>query len=265
MIKKSLYFAICAIAFFSQFGYANEKKAYTLGAGDIVKVYVFQSPDLTTETRISEAGTIAFPLIGEVEVQGLTPIEVRNKLTDLLINGGFLVKPQVTVNVTQYVSRQASVLGQVNKPGKYPLQAGSTKMSDLLALAGGINTQGSDTLTLIRTQNGKESRIEIDMAELLKDTTKDIEIQAGDIVYVERAPVFYIYGEVQKPGAYRLERRMTVMHALSVGGGLTQRGTTRGIQLSRPNNENGKNDTVKVTLSDTIQQNDILYVKESLF
>jgi polysaccharide export outer membrane protein len=266
MLRKILF--LLAIFFFCisfNSSYAADKKNYILGAGDIIKIYVFQNPDLTSELRVSEAGTISFPLLGEVEARGLTPTELENKLSDALIKGGYLVKPRIT-DVSQFLSQQASVLGEVNKPGKYPLQGNNNRITDLLALAGGIGVNGADTLTLIRNQDGKETKREIDIPKLLRGEigAENIEVQPDDIIYVERAPVFYIYGEVQKPGAYRLERNMTVMQALSVGGGITPRGTTRGIQLTRPAAD-GKNETIKVSLSDSVKRNDILYIKESLF
>jgi polysaccharide export outer membrane protein len=267
MLRKILFFlAVILFYAFSCVSYAADKKNYILGAGDVIKIYVFQNPDLTSEFRVSEAGTISFPLLGEVEVQGLTPTGLEDKLSDALIKGGYLIKPRITVNVSQFLSQQVSVLGEVNKPGKYPLQGNSNRITDLLALAGGIGINGADTLTLIRNQNGKENKINIDVPELLRagNSEQNIEVQSGDIIYVERAPVFYIYGEVQKPGAYRLERNMTVMQAVSVGGGITARGTTRGIQLTRPSLD-GKNATTKVSLSDPVRKDDILYIKESLF
>jgi polysaccharide biosynthesis/export protein len=194
-----------------------------LGVGDNIRVTVFQNPDLTTETRISEKGTILFPMIGEVAVSGHTPSGAANVIADRLKRGRFLNNPQVTVSLTQLRSRQVSVLGQVVKPGRYPLDDTSAKLTDLLALAGGVGPLGDDTISVVLTRNGRQSRLEVDVARMYRtgDLSSNIELQNGDTIFVQRAPVFYIYGEVQKAGAYRLEPNMSVMHALSVGGGLT--------------------------------------------
>src|SRR5262245_61691162 len=111
-----------------------------LGPGDMLKVSVYGSPDLTLETRLSERGSISFPLIGEVDVNGITPFAAEKKIAGLLESGGFIRKPQVNVLVTSVQSRQISVLGQVNRPGRYPIE-GKRNLTDVLALAGGANPE----------------------------------------------------------------------------------------------------------------------------
>jgi polysaccharide export outer membrane protein len=237
-----------------------------LGVGDNIRVTVFQNPDLTTETRISEKGTILFPMIGEVAVSGHTPSGAANVIADRLKRGRFLNNPQVTVSLTQLRSRQVSVLGQVVKPGRYPLDDTSAKLTDLLALAGGVGPLGDDTISVVLTRNGRQSRLEVDVARMYRtgDLSSNIELQNGDTIFVQRAPVFYIYGEVQKAGAYRLEPNMSVMHALSVGGGLTPRGTERGLKLHR-RLPDGSVEKLDAKLTDTLQADDVIYVRESLF
>jgi polysaccharide export outer membrane protein len=107
---------------------------------------------------------------------------------------------------------------------------------------------------------------EIDIHEALKtgEMEKNFPVANGDIIFVPRAPLFYIYGEVQRPGAYRLEKEMTVMQALSVGGGLNVRGTERGIRINR-HGGNGTIQSIECQMSDKVQENDVIYVKESLF
>jgi polysaccharide export outer membrane protein len=137
---------------------------------------------------------------------------------------------------------------------------------DLLALAGGISPDGGDVVTVIRKRNGKVFKDQIDTAELMRgaDMTGNSDVQAGDIIFVDRAPRFYIYGEVQRPGQLRLERQMTVLQALSAGGGLTLRGTERGLRVKR-RDQDGKLQTIDVKGDDLLQPNDVVYVKESLF
>src|SRR5882672_4751113 len=120
-------------------GSALGQSGEILGEGDSIRITVFQNPDLTTETRISERGTITFPLIGEVSLAGLTPARAEARIAEHLVKGKFLVKPQVNLNLVQVRSRQVSVLGQVVRPGRYPLDDTSSNLTDILALAGGIS------------------------------------------------------------------------------------------------------------------------------
>lgn len=235
-----------------------------LGVGDVVKITVFQNPDMTTEARISEAGTITFPLLGSVRVAGLSPAQAESAIAEGLKKGGYVVQPQVNVFLVQLRSRQVPVLGQVNKPGKYALEESSTKLTDLLALAGG--TTGSDTVTVMKKNGAGYRKIEVDLPELfLKgDLSSDLQVTNGDIVYVQRPPVFYVYGEVARPGVYRLERKMTVMQALATAGGLTPRGTDRDIGITR-RDDTDQVQRVTTNLNDFVKQDDVIYVRQSWF
>ena len=236
-----------------------------LGAGDVVKVSVYGNQDLTLETRVSEAGTITFPLIGTVELGGLTAAAAEKKIAGMLESGGFIRKAQVNLLVTSLQSAQVSVLGQVNRPGRYPIEGKRTLM-DMLALAGGFGADGGDVVSLIRKRNGVTTKDAIDVVDMVRgnDFTRDFEVMGGDILYVERAPRFYIYGEVQRPGPFRLERQMTLLQALSTGGGLTPRGTERGIRIKR-RDAKGVLQVIEAKQDDLVQVDDVIYVKESLF
>src|SRR5713101_2670413 len=237
-----------------------------LGGGDSVRITVFQNSDLTTETRISERGTITFPLIGEILLAGLTPAGAEARIAKQLIEGKFVLKPQVSLNVVRVRSRQVSVLGQVAHPGRYPLDDTSSSLTDLLALAGGIGPTGDDNVIVMVTRNGKTAKLEINVPTMYRtgDLSQNIQLQSGDTIFVQRAPVFYIYGEVQRAGTYRLEPDMTVMQALSVGGGVTPRGTDRGLKIRRKAG-NGNFQTIDAHLTDPLEPNDVIYVRESLF
>lgn len=254
------------LLFILSFALPAAAKEYLLGSGDIVRISVYDQPDLALETRIDENGAINFPLIGNVTIAGETAANAQNRIAERLLKGGFVKNPQVNLVVVQYRSKQISVLGQVNRPGKYPLESVST-LTDVLALAGGVSPAGADTVILVRKPEGKPKYIKkIDTLALYMDgqVELDIDVLQDDIIYVPRAPVYYIYGEVQRPGAFRLERDMSVMQALSVGGGITVRGTQRGIQIRR-RGADGKVMTIEPSLSDTVLADDVLYVKESLF
>jgi len=237
-----------------------------LGAGDSVRVTVFQNPDLTTEARVSPRGTIVFPLVGEIELGGLTPAQAGNRIADQLRRGGFMVKPQVAVSILQVRSRQVHVLGQLLRPGTYVLEDTGARLTDILTLAGGISAAGADTVTVLTHRDGKAVTRAIDLPAIFRggDAKTNIQIENGDTIFVERAPVFYIYGEVQRAGAYRLEPNMIVMQALALGGGLTRRATERGIGLHR-RMPDGKVTKFEAKLTDPVQAEDIVFVRESLF
>ncbi len=244
----------------------DSQREYVLGAGDIIRVSVFQNPDLTVETRVSEAGTITFPLVGTIPVGGSSIQSAEKVIARMLRDGGFVVQPQVNAIVTQYRSSQVSVLGLVNRPGKYPLELASNRITDVLALAGGIMPGAADIVAVTGVREGKSFHVEVDVPAMTQngDMSNNIPVQNGDIIYVHRAPVFYVYGEVQRPGAYRVESNMTVMQALAQGGGLTLRGTERGIRVHR-RNKDGKIERLDLAMDDVVKADDVIYVRESLF
>lgn len=240
--------------------------AYLLGTGDMVRVTVFQQPDMTTETRVSEAGTITFPLIGAVSVGGATVKQAEERIASLLRSRGFVKDPQVNVTLIQFKSRQISVLGHVNRAGRYALEDGTYYVTDAIALAGGAAPDAADSVTLVRQRDGKAITLEIDIPALFRSNGAMVnpEVIGGDTIFVDRFQYFYIYGEVQRPGVYRLEKGMTLMQALSVGGGLTLRASKKDIQVNRRGRD-GKVMTFTSQLNDPLLPDDVVYVKESLF
>lgn len=238
---------------------------YRMGTGDVVRITVYGNPDLTTEARVNETGGITFPLIGEVKLAGGTPAQGEAEIARRLSKGRFVNDPFVTLNVMQYRSQQISVLGKVNRPGKFTLEKVS-RISDALALAGGIAPDGADTVTLVRMRDGKAEYRDIDVIALFRPggEADNVLVQDGDIVNVVRQPMFYIYGEVQRPGAFRLEQNMSVVQALSLGGGVTARGTQKGIRILRRDDKGGIAQ-MEAKLADPVMKDDVIYVKESLF
>jgi polysaccharide export outer membrane protein len=239
---------------------------YRLGAGDVVRITVYQNPDLTLEARIGEGGTVSYPLLGVVRIGGLSISAAEKLIADGLRNGNFLKLPQVSVLPVQIRGNQASVLGQANRPGRYPIEVADMRMTDLLAAAGGVSGGGGDVVVLVGSREGKTFRLEIDLPALFASGGRelDVPIQNGDVLWIDRAPIAYIYGEVQRPGPIRVERSMTVMQALATGGGLTPRGTEKGLTLSRRGGD-GKPQVTRPTMDDRIQDGDVVYVRESLF
>ena len=233
---------------------AQDSADYRLGAGDSIRVQVFQNPDLTLEARVSENGAISYPLIGSIALGGISIAAAERKIADALRSGGFLVQPQVNIVLVQVRSNQLAVLGQVNRPGRFVLDTANTRVTDALAMAGGATPTGDDAVILSGTRDGKPFR----------KTDDDVAVHGGDTLYVQRAPVFYIYGEAQRPGSYRVERGMTVMQGLAAGGGPTVRGSETRLRLHRKSAAGVVQQTAP-GFSDLLQPNDVIYVRESLF
>lgn len=239
---------------------------YTLGAGDAIRIQVFQNPDLTLDTRVSEKGAVTYPLIGSVQLGGLTLAGAEKRIAAALKDGGFVQQPQVNITLMQVRGNQVSVLGQVNRPGRFPLETFNTRVSDMLAAAGGATPGGADVVIVTGQRDGKPYRKEIDVPSLFlsEGSEEDIVLSGGDTLYVHRAPMFYVYGEAQRPGAYRIERDMTVMQALALAGGPTLRGTDSRLRLHRKNG-NGEIAQLDPSLDEHVRPDDVIYVRESLF
>ena len=241
-------------------------REYRLGAGDVLRVVVFQNPDLTLETRLTESGVVSYPLVGSLRLSGLTIPEAEKLIADGLRNGNFVKQPQVTLVLLQVRGNQASVLGQVGRPGRYPIEASDMRLTDLLATAGGTAPSGADVVVLTGQRDGRPYRVEIDLPLLFSagGRDKDVIVQNGDTVWVDRQPIVYIYGEVQRPGAMRLERDMTVLQALAAGGGLNARGTQKGLRVHRKGRD-GAVEILEPTMTDKLREGDVVFVRESLF
>lgn len=340
-MKKILLLCLFVLsAFGTQLAFAD----YTLGTGDYVKVVVYGDDHLTREIRVADKGILTFPLIGEVAVEGLTTVEAERRIAALLQSGGFMTTPQVSVVVTQFMSKTVSVLGGVLKPGRYPVTRKSNIL-DMIAEAGGLNAEGSEIVTFVRGNAQKTydmseivhlkvdaGEIEVVGGETIYVGTKDVSVvgqvsrpgkfsiqggarrltdflslaggvvesagdtivysskasgvqvteqiniedlfsapesalnkvvQPGDIVYVPKAPQVYVYGEVQRPGVYKIEKKMSVMQAIAKAGGLTIRGTQRSAKLHRKN-QDGTVAKMSPDLTTILVDEDVLFIEESL-
>ena len=268
MIERLKNLVLLALALFCAGAAAQTSQDYTLGAGDAIRVQVFQNPDLTIEARVSETGTINYPLIGAVQLGGLSIAAAEKKIADALRTGGFVQKPQVNIVLVAVRGNQVSVLGQVNRPGRFPLETFNTKVTDMLALAGGATQLGDDLVIITGIREGKSFRKEIDIASLFLENkgADDIIVSGGDTIYVHRMPIYYIYGEVQRPGSFRVERGMTIRQALAQGGGPTIRGSQYRARLHRKNAAGVVEMTkIEKNLDAPIMSNDVLWVNESIF
>lgn len=244
----------------------GETSEYRLAAGDVVRIVVYQNPDLSLEARLSEAGALNYPLLGSLRLGGLTVAAAEQLIARGLRDGQFVRQPQVNVSVLQVRGHQASVLGLVNRPGRFALESGGLRLSDLLAMAGGASAGASDTAVVVGVRQGRPWRVEVDLPALFgpQGHERDVPIVHGDTIWVDRQSQVYIYGEVQRPGPLRLERGMTLMQVLATGGGLTPRGTDKGIRLHR-RGADGRLQVLQPAMDDTVRDGDVVHVRESLF
>jgi len=238
-----------------------------IGPGDTIRINVYQSPDLSMETRVNETGAISYPLLGRVQLAGLSVTQAEQHIATELKRREFVKDPQVQIVVTNVRANQVNVLGQVGRPGRYPLDLTGMRLTEVLALAGGIVAGvGSDNVVVTGNRNGQPFRKDVEMPRLFQpgNAAEDIVISPGDTIFVDRAPQIYLYGEIQHPGALRLERGMTVMQAIAAGGGATPRGTLRGLKVTRTGPD-GKQTQIEPAMDDQLRNGDVVYVKESLF
>lgn len=267
-LKKFFLALVCCLAVqFAPQASAQEKQLeYRLGAGDGIRITVFQNPDLTLETRVTENRTITYPLIGVITIGGLTLGAAEQVIAKALQNQGFIKQPNVNIALVHNRGTQVSVLGQVNKPGRYPLETVNIRVSEMLAIAGGISATGADVAVITGARDGRPFRAEINIAGIFLNNRlqDDFVLAGGDVIYVHRMPMYYIYGEAQRPGSYRVERGMTVRQALAQGGGPTLRGSERRVRLHR-RGAAGNVDILAPTLDDLVQPEDVIYVSESIF
>jgi polysaccharide export outer membrane protein len=260
------YLFISTIIFFSLTACSSWAQDYIVGDGDILQITVYDHPDLSTVARISEDGAIIFPLIGQVELAGLTVTQVTKKISSLL-DDGYIVNPQVTVFIEEFRSKKAVIMGQVSKPGLYMLK-GHTTFLELLSKTGGLTDNAGNTAVIKRNSSPeeKEQKITIDLRKLLEegDTSLDIEILDSDSIYISKAGVFFVTGEVQKPSAYKYEDGTTVVKAITLAGGFSEKAATGRVKIIRKVNDR-EEIIKKVNMDEPVLPDDVIVVPESFF
>jgi polysaccharide export outer membrane protein len=240
---------------------------YIIGEGDVLKITVYDHDDLTTTTRVSGEGVITFPLIGKVEVKGLTLSQIAEKISKFLADG-YIVNPQVNIFIQEFRSKKAFIMGEVNKPGLYVLP-GHTTFLALLSEAGGLTKDGGDKAIIKRKANpdsSEESVISVDLKMLIEkgDTSLDVPIMDYDSIYIPKAGVFYVTGEVKKPDAYKFEEDTTVIKAITMAGGFTDKAAKGRVKIIRKSD--GKEDVIeKAKMDEPVLPDDVIVVPESFF
>ena len=259
-MRRGLIFAAVLLAGAAS---AQVPDDYVLGPLDQIEMNVANFPDLLTRTRIAPNGTVVLPLIGEVPVGGKTPAAAAAEIERRYRAGGFVNAPSVRLEITEYQSRKASVLGQVVTQGLIVLDRPYT-VAELIARAGGLSPDAGDTANLVRQRpdgSGADT-VAIDLAQIGGSGATTV-ARPGDVIFVPRAPTVSVVGAVNHPGVYRMTPGMTVQQALATAGDVARIGTKRGLKVRRT--VAGATSVIPVSLDERLQAGDVLVIRERLF
>ena len=254
---------------------ATTNKDYIIGPEDILKIQVWDNIDLDRTVQVSREGIFSFPLIGSVKAEGLSVAQLEKELRTRLADG-YIVNPNVTITIEEYKSKKVFVIGQVQKPGTFPL-SGTTDLLDIISQAGGPTDEAEKEAIIVRPKNNlqvenstlpqeakKSEIITINIKKLLKgEVSLNIDLQKGDTIYIPKIHYFYVFGEVNKPGRYPLEEETTVLKGITIAGGLTEKGSKWRTKLLRV--RDGQKIEIKAKMDQLVEPEDIISVPESFF
>lgn len=249
---------------------------YLVGPQDVLAITVWDQADLSGKFTVEADGSFNFPLIGRVQAGGLTlraiEADIRTRLSD-----GYFKNPQLTVAVDTYRSQRVFVVGEVRVPGTYTL-TGNMSLIEALSRAGSTTPTASTEVVIVHAPEGKAASgpvlpgqsdaaqtVRFDLNDLQSGgVAKNVALRDGDTIFVPRADTIYVFGQVKNPGAYALQsKETTVMQALSLAGGVTDRGSTGRLKIVRV--VKGVKKEIKVKLTDLVQPGDTLVVPERFF
>jgi polysaccharide export outer membrane protein len=248
---------------------------YLVGPQDVLTITSYDQADLSGKFTIEADGTFTFPLIGRFRAGGLTLRQVEDGLKKRLKDEGYFRNPQVTVAVETYKSQKIFVVGEVRTPGSYPL-SGNMNLVEALARAGStlptasseaviVHASDSATGPTLPTSQDGDNIVRVDLHDLQQGVfSQNTVLRDGDTIFIPRAESVYVFGQVKNPGAYVLQQRNTsVLQALSLAGGVTDRGSTGRIQIIRI--VNGEKKEIGVKLADILKPGDTIVVREKFF
>ena len=258
--------------------FAQAEADYVIGSQDVVTVTVYDHADLTGKYTVETDGSFTFPLIGRVKAAGLTLHDLEDSLKKSL-SDGYLKNPQVSVSMDEYKSQRVFVMGEVRAPGAYQL-TGNMTIIEVLAKAGGTTQAAAEEVLIVRPHvagqadgpasgptlatDNDSTVLKTNIRELQSGAlSQNLTLKDGDTIVVNKAQSVYVFGQVRAPGAYPIERGTTVLQALSLAGGVTDRGSTGRIKVVRTVDGNKKE--MKVKLTDTVEPGDTVIVAERYF
>ena len=250
---------------------------YVIGAQDVLTITSYDQADLTGKFTVEADGTFTFPMIGRVRAGGSTLRQVEAQMKKQLKDEGYFNNPQITVWVETYRSQKIFIVGEVRTPGSYVL-SGDINLIEALARAGSTLPTASDQALIVHPVAGGGTAAPVLPADETPDHIVRVDLRAlqsgragenaalrdGDTIFVPRAKSVYVFGQVKNPGAYALQQKnTTVLQALSLAGGVTDRGSTGRIKIARM--VNGNKLELHVKLADIVQPGDTIIVQERFF
>jgi polysaccharide export outer membrane protein len=254
---------------------AGQPTNYVVGPQDILTITSFDQEDLSGKYPVDSDGSFTFPLIGRVQAAGLTLRQLEAQLKKQLKDGAIFKDPQLSVGVETYKSQKIHIVGEVRNPATYPL-AGDMSLIEAIARAGSTLPTASGEALIVRAKpgqstpgplmpNGDDTDVTtVDLRQLQSGAlSQNIALRDGDTIFVPRAESVYVFGQVKNPGAYPIQRNTTVLQALSLAGGVNERGATGRIKIVRI--EKGKTVEIKVNLTDVVRPGDTIMVPERFF
>lgn len=266
MFRKIIFTAVLAIVL-AMAHMPLHASDYIIGPGDVIKITVYGHEDLTTVERVSGSGTITFPLVGQLSVAGV-PISSLSKNLERMLSDGYIVSPQVSVFIEEFRSQKAVIMGEVVKPGLYELK-GRTTFLELVSIASGV-TRDAGNSAIVKRKIGPDGRqsgiIKIDLNRLIRegDTSLDFEVIDGDSIYIPKAGTFYVTGEVRNPDEYKHKEDTTVIKAITLAGGFTDKAAPKKVKIIRKI-EGVEQIFSNVNMDEYIYPEDIVVVPESFF
>ena len=242
-----------------------------IGAGDLVEMSVFDTPELSGKLRVSNTGDIILPLVGSIHVAGMKATDVQNLIRQKFIDGAFLKDPQVTVFVAEYATQGVSVLGEVKTPGIYPA-FGAHNLMDYISIAGGLTPLAGTNITITRLAHPDDPEHVKISASAAPKPLNNPEILPGDSIFVEKTGLVYVIGEVTRPGGFPMDHddHLTILQAIALAQGTTytaKKGSTKILRTTAQGHEEIPVDLKKILASKAadapLQDNDILFVPSS--
>jgi polysaccharide export outer membrane protein len=240
---------------------------YKIGPDDVLRITVYDHPDMATVARVDNMGNILLPLAGQVAVGGLTTLEASAAIVKKL-DGAYIINPQVAVFVEEFRSKKVVIIGEVVRPGLYEL-SGSTSLLELISKAGGLKEGAGQSVTIRRSAEdnvAQEGDFTVNLKDLLENgmQTVDVPIMDGDTVNVLKAGVVYVTGQVNRPAAYKLEPDTTVIKAITMAGGFTALAAQNKVKIIRK--VDGKEQVLERTpMHEKLRADDVMVVPESFF
>ena len=242
---------------------------YVVGSQDVLVITSYDQQALSGEFMVEADGSFGYPLVGRIEAGGMTLRQVEATIRRQLIEGGFFKQPEITVGVKEYRSRKIYVLGEVRTPGVHAL-SGAMRLVEALALADStLPTAGAEVVILPASQDpsrpSRDNVVRVSLRDLEEgDASQNVLLRDGDTILVPRAEEVYVFGQVKNPGAYSVrDDDMTVLQALSLAGGITDRGAMGRIEIVRI--VEGERQELRVELSDYVLPGDTVVVPERFF